>query len=112
MSVLVTIYVIAALLLAVYAFNAWALTLLYLKQRHSTPAPPPAYAEQNLPIVTVQLPIFNEALVVNRLIDSVVQLDYPAQLLQIQVLDDSTDETTRLAQAIHFLQCITHLRHA
>ncbi len=98
MTILITIYVITALLLAVYAFNAWALTLLYFKQRKKTPAPPPAYLTKNLPQVTVQLPIFNEALVVKRLIDTTVQLDYPAHLLQIQVLDDSTDETTQIAQ--------------
>lgn len=97
MSVLVMIYVIAALLLAVYAFNAWALTLLYLKQQKNIPLPP---KNNILPPVTVQLPIFNEALVVKRLIDAVVQLDYPPDLLQIQVLDDSTDETTRLAQEL------------
>ena len=52
-----------------------------------------------MPTVTVQLPIFNEALVVERLIDAVARMDYPAPLLQIQVLDDSTDETTQLAAA-------------
>lgn len=51
------------------------------------------------PKVTVQLPIFNELYVVERLIDAVAKLNYPSELLQIQVLDDSTDETSELIQA-------------
>ena len=51
------------------------------------------------PSVTVQLPIFNEAFVVDRLIDAAVRLDYPTHRLQIQVLDDSTDATTEIAAA-------------
>lgn len=98
MSILSVVYIAAALLLAIYALNAWALTILYFKHRK------PASKEQakslkTLPPVTVQLPIFNEALVVERLIDAAVRLDYPAHLLQIQLLDDSTDETTELARA-------------
>ncbi len=51
------------------------------------------------PKVTVQLPIYNELYVVERLIDAVAQLNYPSDLLQIQILDDSTDETSELIQA-------------
>jgi len=51
---------------------------------------------EDLPIVTVQLPVYNEKFVVERLIDAVAALDYPADKLQIQVLDDSTDETRGL----------------
>ena len=99
MSILIVIYIATALLLAVYAFNAWVLTALFLKNRRITP--PFLRGEQrgNLPSVTVQLPIFNELLVVERLIEAVARLDYPAHLLQIQVLDDSTDETTEIALA-------------
>ena len=99
MFILIILYVAAALLLAVYAFNASVLTVLYGWHRKDSPALPDNQPEPEWVAVTVQLPIFNEALVVNRLIDAVVQLDYPAHLLQIQVLDDSTDETTELAQA-------------
>ncbi len=63
--------------------------------------------EDNLPTVTIQLPIFNEALVVERLIEATIQVKYPKHLLQIQVLDDSTDETTELAQA-----CVDHYHQA
>ena len=51
------------------------------------------------PKVTVQLPIYNELYVVERLIDAVAKLNYPSELLQIQILDDSTDETGALIQA-------------
>ena len=100
MSILATIYVLTALILAVYGFNAWVLTAVYTKHRRDVTAAPSAAAQSQLPTVTVQLPIFNEALVIERLINAVVQLDYPAHLLQIQILDDSTDETTDLAQTL------------
>ncbi|GAB4429889.1 MAG: glycosyltransferase family 2 protein [Anaerolineae bacterium] len=98
MLILIIVYVTAALLLAVYAFNTWVLTALYGRHRADAPPTPPRPEEAAWPPVTVQLPIFNEALVVERLIEAVAQLDYPADKLQIQVLDDSTDGTTELAQ--------------
>lgn len=55
--------------------------------------------EEQLPRVTIQLPLFNEATVINRLLDAVAKMDYPASKLEIQVLDDSTDETRALAHA-------------
>ncbi len=98
MSILTAIYIIAAIMLAIYGFNAWILTILYFKHRQNSPKPLDLIEiKQSLPQVTVQLPIYNEALVVKRLINAVVQLDYPVQLLQIQVLDDSTDKTTDIA---------------
>ena len=51
-----------------------------------------------LPAVTIQLPLYNEMYVADRLVDAVCQIDYPRELLEIQVLDDSTDETTRIAE--------------
>lgn len=101
LSVLTIIYIIATLWLTVYAFNAWVMTALFLKHRRESAQS--SLENQELltwPAVTVQLPIFNEALVVERLIEAIVHLDYPAHLLQIQVLDDSTDETTQLAASL------------
>ncbi len=94
---LITVYVITALLLAVYAFNSWVLTALYWRRRHQAGPKIHQPDVSELPMVTVQLPIFNEALVIDRLIDAAVQLDYPRDRLEIQVLDDSTDETTQIA---------------
>src|SRR5260370_25688650 len=48
---------------------------------------------KELPKVTIQLPLYNESYVVDRVIEATLQMDYPKELLQIQVLDDSTDET-------------------
>lgn len=90
------IYVVAALMLALYGANALVLTLVYMRVRHRPGAEPPL---TRVPRVTVQLPIYNEMYVVERLIDAVARLDYPSDRLQIQVLDDSTDETTAIARA-------------
>src|SRR5205085_8965858 len=60
---------------------------------------PSAYFEE-LPRITVQLPIFNEQYVVDRLLDAVCKLDYPPEKLDIQLLDDSTDETIVVARAL------------
>src|SRR5919202_6265722 len=59
-----------------------------------------ASVKASLPVVTIQLPLYNEKYVVARLIDAVCQLDYPREKLQIQVLDDSDDETTEIIRAI------------
>ncbi len=97
MSVLSVLYLIAALAVALYGGNALLLAALYLRHRSPCPACPPKPEEW--PVVTVQLPVYNEMYVVQRLIDAVARLDYPRDRLQIQVLDDSTDETTRLVRA-------------
>lgn len=88
-------YAIAAVLLAVYALNSFVLTFLYWRHHRKDPSLP---ALKSYPRVTVQLPIFNEAHVVERLIDRAAGLLYPAERLQFQVLDDSTDETTAMAR--------------
>src|SRR5204862_3389738 len=75
-----------------------------LKNRKRGPVP--ARHFEQLPKVKVQLPIFNETYVVERLLRSVSQLDYPRQLLHIQVLDDSTDETREVVAS-----CAEELRH-
>ncbi|MGD8623005.1 MAG: glycosyltransferase [Anaerolineae bacterium] len=103
MSVLSVIYLLAALLVALYGGNALLLAILYLRRRDKGPVRPPQPEEW--PVVTVQLPIYNELYVVRRLLQAVARLDYPRERLQVQVLDDSTDETTRLARA-----CVAHQR--
>jgi cellulose synthase/poly-beta-1,6-N-acetylglucosamine synthase-like glycosyltransferase len=95
MVILSIIYALAAVWLALYTLNAFVLTSLYLRHRRHVLSDPPL---ESFPHVTVQLPVFNEAHVIERLIDSAVRLTYPRDKLQIQVLDDSVDETTPLAQ--------------
>ncbi|MBI4444584.1 MAG: glycosyltransferase [Acidobacteria bacterium] len=84
-------------ILAIYGLHRYHLVYLFFKYRDNTPRPLAELSE--LPRITVQLPIFNEMYVVERLIDSVCRLNYPRHLLEIQVLDDSTDETASVAEA-------------
>ncbi|MXX23958.1 MAG: glycosyltransferase [Caldilineaceae bacterium SB0668_bin_21] len=95
MTVLKLIYIIAASLLAVYGLQALFLTLIARRTLFDAdPTPPPDTEDQ--PFVTVQLPVFNERHVVRRLIDAVAAFDWPADRLQIQILDDSTDDTSQI----------------
>src|SRR6201995_5295152 len=90
-------YLVVLLGLALYGVHRYCIVYLYLKYRKNVPQPVSEFKE--LPRVTVQLPIFNELYVVERLLKSVSELDYPRDLLQIQVLDDSTDETRDISAA-------------
>ena len=84
-------------LLAVYgAHRGWMVLLYY---RHRAQSPRPAGELAGLPRVTVQLPIYNEVYVVERLVQAVAAIDYPRSLLEIQILDDSTDDTRELARS-------------
>jgi len=95
--VILAAYYATLLLLSVYGAHRYHLLRLYRRHERAPARPrrPPAV----LPRVTVQLPIFNERYVVDRLIRAACALDYPADLLEIQVLDDSTDDTRHLAAA-------------
>src|SRR6266403_5616789 len=77
--------------LSAYGVHRYFIIYLFLKNRKRKAEPARQFAQ--LPRVTMQLPIFNEIYVVERLLRSVSELDYPRELLQIQVLDDSTDDT-------------------
>ena len=93
-------YFIVLIWLASYGLHRYTLVYLYYKnrkQRASSDKPPARFAE--LPRVTVQLPIFNEQFVIERLLEAVCKLQYPREKLEIQVLDDSTDETVEVASA-------------
>jgi cellulose synthase/poly-beta-1,6-N-acetylglucosamine synthase-like glycosyltransferase len=83
-------------LAALLPFGVHRLAILWLRFRRPEPPTPPAW-QGELPRVTVQLPVYNEASVVERLIDAVCGLDYPRHLLDVQLLDDSDDETSELA---------------
>lgn len=96
MSLLLGLYLLAALGLSLYGFNTLLLVWFYWRTRREQ-MPPPAL--RDYPRVTVQLPIYDELYVVERLIDAAASFDYPRDRLQIQVLDDSDDATTALAQA-------------
>lgn len=89
-------YLAVLLLLAVYGFHRTLLVYLYYRYRKNRPAPKGRLRE--LPVVTVQLPLFNEVYVAPRLIEAVANIRYPKDKLEIQVLDDSTDETTEVCR--------------
>jgi cellulose synthase/poly-beta-1,6-N-acetylglucosamine synthase-like glycosyltransferase len=95
---IVTLYYATLSLLAVYGWHRYHLLRLY--RRHPPRTPSPAAAPAALPAITVQLPIYNERRVVDRLIRAACDLEYPPGLLEIQVLDDSTDVTSDLAAAV------------
>ena len=97
MTLLSLIYTSTALWLAAYGLNAFILAFLYLRHRRERPAAPPVDRDA-LPAVTVQVPVYNERHVIERVMDAVASLDYPRDRLEIQILDDSTDETTGLAR--------------
>jgi len=90
-------YLVVLIGLSAYGIHRYSIIYLFLKYRFQKVAPDSNFVE--LPLLTVQLPIFNEIYVVRRLIQAVGRLDYPLDRLQIQVLDDSTDETTDIAAA-------------
>lgn len=81
-------------------YGIYRVRLVYLFSKYSQFKQQPKGRFTVLPRVTVQLPIFNELYVVERLLETVSNLDYPRELLDIQVLDDSTDETSALARAL------------
>ncbi|MEX1140015.1 MAG: cellulose synthase family protein [Bacteroidota bacterium] len=89
------LYFISLLILFTFGAHGFVMVFHYLKQRKLKDVAP---LMGEVPSVTVQLPIFNEFYVVKRLIDAVCALEYPKDKLEIQVLDDSTDETCLLAE--------------
>ena len=105
-SLLLGFYFAILVSLSVYGLHRCYLVYLYTKYRRpvsslttaQTVSRTSALASSDVPFVTVQLPIYNEMYVVDRLIDAVASLDHPRDRLEIQVLDDSTDETQRIAQ--------------
>jgi cellulose synthase/poly-beta-1,6-N-acetylglucosamine synthase-like glycosyltransferase len=90
-------YFIVLILLASYGMHRYVLVYLYYKHRKNRTTDPKAVFP-DLPRVTVQLPIFNEQYVIDRLLESICKLKYPKEKLDIQVLDDSTDETVTVAR--------------
>lgn len=96
--VLLGIYLLCLLTILVYSLAQGHLTFLYLKSKRNKSAIPAL--PEKLPKVSIQLPIFNELYVVERLIRKVAEIDYPTDLLEIQILDDSTDETLEISKRL------------
>jgi cellulose synthase/poly-beta-1,6-N-acetylglucosamine synthase-like glycosyltransferase len=117
MTAAAVLYVAGSLFLVIFVSGFGVLLAIYLFTRNANPQTPIISDDEALS-VTVQLPIYNEPHVVDRLLEACVKLDYPADKLRIQVLDDSTDHTTdRIACKIRELQndklCnISHIHRA
>ena len=97
LSILIPYFTVLSIL-SIYGIHRYFLTYLYLKNKRK--APKPEKHAGPLPRVTIQLPIYNERYVVERLLDAVTRIDYPRSLLEIQLLDDSTDETRFVASRL------------
>jgi cellulose synthase/poly-beta-1,6-N-acetylglucosamine synthase-like glycosyltransferase len=89
-------YFFVLIVLAIYGWHRYYLVYLYMSNRDKVPTPGPPL--DPLPVVTIQLPLYNEMYVADRLIEAVCRIDYPRELLEIQVLDDSGDETRGIAE--------------
>src|SRR6186997_1381383 len=89
-------YFFVLIVLAIYGWHRYYLVYLYMSNRDKEPLPGPPL--DPLPVVTIQLPLYNEMYVADRLIEAVCRIDYPRELLEIQVLDDSADETRGIAE--------------
>jgi cellulose synthase/poly-beta-1,6-N-acetylglucosamine synthase-like glycosyltransferase len=96
-NLLVIFYVVILLMVAVYGFHRYILLYLYRKYKHNTYTPKSHFAE--LPKITIQLPMYNEDTVAQRIINATCLIDYPLDKLEIQVLDDSTDHSAEIAKA-------------
>ncbi len=96
--VIIVLYTIGPILITVYSIGQFHLLYIFLKNRKSYSIEAPKYKDGEWPYVTVQIPMFNEMYVAEHVIDACAKLDYPADKLEIQVLDDSTDETLQIAE--------------
>ena len=102
------IYLFALVSLFIYGMNCYLLMIFYRLKRPDALRQHEEikkkfyhdYSQKDWPMVTIQLPIYNERYVVKRLIESVCRFDYPRELLEIQILDDSTDDTLDIAKSV------------
>lgn len=97
---IIVIYTIAITLLFFYCIMQLSLAIHYIKFKRNLKKEETIFTipESEYPYVTVQLPVFNELYVVERLIDAIAAFDYPSDKLEIQLLDDSTDESFEIAR--------------
>jgi cellulose synthase/poly-beta-1,6-N-acetylglucosamine synthase-like glycosyltransferase len=98
-NALVAFYVTCLVAVALYGFHRYVLLYLYRKYKHNTYTPLADFLPDRLPRITIQLPMYNEDLVAERVINATCQIDYPLDKLEIQVLDDSTDHSADIAKA-------------
>ena len=95
---ILTIYTISLTLILIFSISQAYLVYFYLRGKNKNE--PKQLVFEDLPLVTVQLPLYNELYVVERLINAVCNLNYPIEKLEIQVLDDSDDESFLLTKQL------------
>lgn len=95
--ILITYFISLCIL---FGFGIHGLMLLYYYRKTSAIKKPEGMTPSEFPMVTIQLPLYNECYVIERLVRSVCEIKYPQDKLEVQVLDDSTDETVHLAQSL------------
>src|SRR5690606_21056416 len=100
-TIIIVIYTIALLLIFMYALAQLNLLFNYLssKRKDKKVEILDLSKPEEVPFVTIQLPVYNEMYVMERLLDNISKIDYPREKLEIQVLDDSTDETVESTRA-------------
>lgn len=91
-------YFVSLSILFVFGLHGFVMIFYHRKYGHNNPVPKKVFDEE--PMVTIQLPLYNEMYVIERLINSVCEIEYPKDKMEIQVLDDSTDETTAIVAKI------------
>jgi cellulose synthase/poly-beta-1,6-N-acetylglucosamine synthase-like glycosyltransferase len=111
-----SLYLLVVVALSIYGLLGFFTLGLFLRYKNDVDSDPPLVPSR-LPTVTVQIPIYNERFVIEQVIDAVVALDYPHDRLQIQVIDDSDDDTVNIARSrIAYYQSlgvdIEHLRRS
>jgi len=100
-SIIVYCYFAILFVLSIYGVHRYFILLLYYKHyKHGPRESAPTMTREELPSVTIQLPLYNECYVARRAIEAVAAIRYPKELLRIQILDDSTDETQRIAREV------------
>src|SRR3974377_2438710 len=95
-ALILVAYFFVLSILGLSGWHRYYLVYQYMKNRDRVPGPPPPVDEW--PVVTIQLPLYNEMYVVDRVIAAGTPIDYPIDKLEIQILDDSTDETRDIVE--------------
>src|SRR5216110_2121557 len=90
-------YFFVLIVLAIYGWHRYYLVYLYMSNRGNEPRKGPPL--DPLPVGTIQLPHYNEMYVADRLIEAVCRIEYPRDLFEVQVLDDSSDETRSIEES-------------
>ena len=94
------LYLLSIIGLALFGLNSLIIAVLYLRTKANSRTRKKSNSPKKWPLVTIQLPIYNEKYTIERLLDAVTKLEYPSDRLQIQVLDDSTDDTAQLVNRL------------